>query len=153
MGAMSFFLFIPSGGEFILVILAVLLLFGSDKIPDFARLVGKGMKEFRKATEDIKREINVETKDLREEIKKGEKVIRDEINNIKNPVEEMATDDPYAYGDEIPTDYYDSPDEETYEPDKASSEIKTEEPDTSTIQEDGNITQKSTKKSNEPDVQ
>ena len=46
-----------------------LLLFGSKKIPEFARGIGKGMREFRKATDDIKKEINEDTNDIKKDIK------------------------------------------------------------------------------------
>lgn len=148
MGASSFFLFIPSGGEFILVVLAILLLFGADKIPDFAKLVGKGMKEFRKATEDIKREINAETKDIREDIKKGERAIRSEIDNIKNDVENIdKEEDPYAYGDEMPEDYYDS----TVE--SKNSKTEAEDAETTSLSEDGSISKKKKEEGKEPDAQ
>ena len=42
-----------SGPEIVVILLVVLLLFGSKKIPEFARGIGKGMREFRKATDDI----------------------------------------------------------------------------------------------------
>jgi len=51
---MNFILLFISGPEIIVILLVVLLLFGSKKIPEFARGIGKGMREFRKATEDIK---------------------------------------------------------------------------------------------------
>ena len=57
------------GGEIMVVLLFVLLLFGSDKIPEAARMLGKGLREFRKATEDIKREINNEAKDITDDFK------------------------------------------------------------------------------------
>lgn len=57
-----------SGSEIIVIILVVLLLFGSKKIPEVARGLGKGMNEFRKATDDIKREIS-KAADVKDEIK------------------------------------------------------------------------------------
>ncbi len=46
-----------SGQEIVFAVLIALLLFGSKEIPKLARTFGKGMKEFRKATDDIKREF------------------------------------------------------------------------------------------------
>ena len=63
------FLLSLDGGEIMVVLLFVLLLFGSDKIPEAARMLGKGLREFRKATEDIKREINNEAKDITDDFK------------------------------------------------------------------------------------
>ncbi|MDI9539588.1 MAG: twin-arginine translocase TatA/TatE family subunit [Bacteroidota bacterium] len=54
---MPVFLFGLSMGELFIVILVALLLFGSKRIPELARGLGKGIREFRKAAEDIKNEI------------------------------------------------------------------------------------------------
>jgi len=43
--------------EIILILLVVLLLFGAKRIPEIARGLGKGIREFKDATNDIKREI------------------------------------------------------------------------------------------------
>ncbi|ESU29423.1 sec-independent protein translocase [Flavobacterium limnosediminis JC2902] len=45
------------GGEIFFIILIALMLFGSDKIPDIARTLGKGMAQLKNATNDIKSEI------------------------------------------------------------------------------------------------
>lgn len=52
------------GFEWVLIILAFLLLFGAKRIPDLARGMGQGIKEFRKASEDIKKEIDRGQKDI-----------------------------------------------------------------------------------------
>ncbi|HEX8268895.1 MAG TPA: twin-arginine translocase TatA/TatE family subunit [Flavobacterium sp.] len=46
------------GGELVFIVLIVLMLFGSDKIPDMARTLGKGMRQLKDATNDIKSEIH-----------------------------------------------------------------------------------------------
>ena len=55
------------GNEVIIVLAVILLLFGGRKIPELMRGLGKGMKEFKNATNDIKEEINDidPTKELR----------------------------------------------------------------------------------------
>ncbi|HXI71601.1 MAG TPA: twin-arginine translocase TatA/TatE family subunit [Verrucomicrobiae bacterium] len=45
------------GMEWIIVLLAVLLLFGAKKIPELARGLGQGIKEFKKATKEVTDEI------------------------------------------------------------------------------------------------
>jgi len=45
------------GWEWVIVILAVLLLFGARKIPELARGLGQGIKEFKKATREVTDEI------------------------------------------------------------------------------------------------
>jgi sec-independent protein translocase protein TatA len=50
------FLFI-SGPEIMVVMLIVVMVFGADKIPEIARGLGKGMRQMKDATNDIKKEI------------------------------------------------------------------------------------------------
>jgi sec-independent protein translocase protein TatA len=45
------------GGELILVLGAVLILFGAKKIPEFAKGLGQGMKEFKKASREVTDEL------------------------------------------------------------------------------------------------
>jgi len=44
-------------GEIILIVLIVLIFFGAKKIPELAQGLGKGLREFRKATRDIQDEV------------------------------------------------------------------------------------------------
>ncbi len=46
------------GPEVVLIVLALVLLFGAKKIPELARGVGRGIREFKDATKDIKKEID-----------------------------------------------------------------------------------------------
>lgn len=45
------------GGELIFILFVVLMLFGSDKVPEMARTMGKAMAQLKNATNDIKNEI------------------------------------------------------------------------------------------------
>ena len=55
----SILLFMNIGGpEMILIFLVVLLLFGGKKLPELARGLGKGLREFKDASDGIKREIH-----------------------------------------------------------------------------------------------
>lgn len=45
------------GWEIILIVLAILILFGAKKIPELAQGVGKGMKEFKKAIREVEEDI------------------------------------------------------------------------------------------------
>jgi sec-independent protein translocase protein TatA len=47
----------PGGSEWILIILAILILFGGKKIPEFMRGIGKGMREFNEAKNNVKKEF------------------------------------------------------------------------------------------------
>lgn len=74
---MSSILVFISGAEVFVILLFILMLFGAKKIPELARGLGKGIKEFKKATEDIKKEINEnssgiikDVKDIKEDLTK-----------------------------------------------------------------------------------
>ena len=45
------------GGEIILIMIVALLLFGGDKLPELAKGLGKGIRDFKDASEGVKREI------------------------------------------------------------------------------------------------
>jgi sec-independent protein translocase protein TatA len=50
-------LFNLGGGEVILILCVVLLLFGAKKIPEFAKGLGSGIKEFKKAAREVTDEV------------------------------------------------------------------------------------------------
>jgi len=52
----------PGGFELVIIFLVILLVFGAKRIPEIARGIGKGIREFKDATSEIKREIDVEEK-------------------------------------------------------------------------------------------
>jgi len=47
--------------EIILILLVILIMFGANKIPEFAKGLGKGIREFKNAARDVKSEIEKET--------------------------------------------------------------------------------------------
>jgi len=47
----------PGGSEWILIIIVVLLMFGGKKIPELMRGIGRGMREFTDAKNNVKSEI------------------------------------------------------------------------------------------------
>jgi sec-independent protein translocase protein TatA len=52
----------PGGWEWIIIILVVLIFFGAKKIPELARGLGRGIREFKDATKEIKKDIEDSTK-------------------------------------------------------------------------------------------
>lgn len=52
------FLGLPSGPEWIIILVVVLLLFGGKKIPELMRGLGKGVKSFKQGMQEAKDEIN-----------------------------------------------------------------------------------------------
>ena len=59
------------GAEMMLILAVVLLMFGGKKLPELARGLGKGIREFKDASEGVKREIhrNINTMDLETKLK------------------------------------------------------------------------------------
>jgi sec-independent protein translocase protein TatA len=51
------------GGSMILIILVILLLFGAKRIPELARGLGRGIREFKDATKDIQNDLEEGMKD------------------------------------------------------------------------------------------
>jgi sec-independent protein translocase protein TatA len=58
----------PSGGEAILIGVVLLMFFGAKKIPELARGLGQGIREFKDATKEVKTEIQKETDSFKKEI-------------------------------------------------------------------------------------
>jgi sec-independent protein translocase protein TatA len=59
----------PGGFEMVIIVLIILLLFGAKRIPELARGLGQGIQEFRKASDDIKKEIDKGKEDIDESTK------------------------------------------------------------------------------------
>ncbi|WP_405610386.1 twin-arginine translocase TatA/TatE family subunit [Polaribacter sp. Asnod1-A03] len=85
------FLFI-SGPEIMVIMLIVVMLFGADKIPEIAKGLGKGMRQIKDATNDIKKEINdsatkngIDT-DLTKDINKQISEVKDNIDDLTGPI-------------------------------------------------------------------
>jgi len=56
----------PGWSQILLIVIAILLLFGGKKIPELMRGIGQGMKEFKKATSDDKEPEEDDEKKLKE---------------------------------------------------------------------------------------
>lgn len=55
--------------EWVVIILIILLLFGAKKIPELARGLGQGINEFRKASTEIRKEIEKGASDVNDAVK------------------------------------------------------------------------------------
>ncbi|MCH2489525.1 MAG: twin-arginine translocase TatA/TatE family subunit [Flavobacteriales bacterium] len=86
--AQAHFLFI-SGAEIGFILFIVLLVFGADKVPEIARGLGKGMRQIKNATNDIKSEItkSAEKQGIDVDITKD---VREEIDKVKEDIEEVT---------------------------------------------------------------
>ncbi|WP_241491414.1 twin-arginine translocase TatA/TatE family subunit [Lacinutrix mariniflava] len=82
------FLFI-GGPEMILIILAIIMIFGAKNIPEIARGLGKGMRMLKDASNDIKTEITktAEKQGLDTSITKD---VQDELKKVKDEFEDFT---------------------------------------------------------------
>ncbi|EAR13631.1 DNA mismatch repair protein [Polaribacter irgensii 23-P] len=85
------FLFI-SGPEIMVILLIVVMVFGADKIPEIARGLGKGIRQVKDATNDIKREIKDSSEkigidtDIRKNVTKEIDAVKDNIDDLTGPI-------------------------------------------------------------------
>ncbi len=61
------------------IMLVAVMFFGKKGIPNVARTMGKGIREFRDASQEIQRDILNSTQDLRDEVKKQRNDIEDNM--------------------------------------------------------------------------
>ncbi|MFN3753389.1 twin-arginine translocase TatA/TatE family subunit [Flavobacterium sp.] len=78
------------GGELIFIVFIALMLFGSDKVPEIARTLGKIMAQVKNATNDIKSEIqkSAEVKEINDSVKGLTSTFTDEVEKVKSNVSE-----------------------------------------------------------------
>ena len=82
-----------SGAEIFFILFIVVMVFGADKLPGIARGLGKGMRQLKDATEDIKQEIQKSaekqgidtsfTEDIKKEIDEVKRNVSDVSGTIK----------------------------------------------------------------------
>lgn len=87
--------------ELLFIFVLALLIFGPRKLPEIGRMVGKGLAEFRKASNDLKRTINAEM--IEEELRQSDprKLLRDTApadgsQPAQPSAEESSADEPPA---------------------------------------------------------
>jgi sec-independent protein translocase protein TatA len=54
------------GSELFLILLVILVFFGAKKLPELAKGLGQGIREFRKAAKDVQEEVEKEVKKIDE---------------------------------------------------------------------------------------
>jgi len=75
------------GGELFIVFLAVLLLFGGKGMPTVMRNLGKGIRQFKDATQGIQRDIQDGMSNVRQEIEKETNVIQEKAKETTKEIE------------------------------------------------------------------
>ena len=82
--------------ELLIIVAIALIVFGPNKLPELAKAFGRAMREFKKATEEVKESFEAETKDL-EEFKHtltDENLLADlaeQVSSTDPPTEETST--------------------------------------------------------------
>lgn len=75
------------GSEMFFIAILVVMIFGADKIPEIARGLGKGLKQIKHATNDIKREITESAKESGLDTE-----LLDDVKNTVNDVKKEVSD-------------------------------------------------------------
>lgn len=77
-------------GELIFIIFIALMLFGSDKVPEIARTLGKIMAQLKNATNEIKSEIqkSAEIQELNDSVKSISGTFTEEVDKVKSSVDQ-----------------------------------------------------------------
>lgn len=82
--------------ELMIILVIALIVIGPSKLPDLAKALGKGMREFRKATQEIK-----ESLDLDEDIEQVRKGLVDTVSELNEPLDlEEPKEEPIKEADE-----------------------------------------------------
>jgi sec-independent protein translocase protein TatA len=72
--------------EILFIAFIAFLLFGTKKLPEVAKGLGKGYREFQKAADEIKSEISKVTDDIKDEVNKSTSNIKDEVNKVADDI-------------------------------------------------------------------
>lgn len=73
-----------SGGEFLVIVLAIFLIFGPKKMPAMARKIGRVINEIKHASGELTREFREETGNIAQEIKQTRESIHRESEKLKS---------------------------------------------------------------------
>ena len=73
---MTQYLLFISTSEIFVILIIVVMLFGSKKIPELARGLGKGIRELKDASNDIRREIQSSADEIKKEAKEIDKDLK-----------------------------------------------------------------------------
>lgn len=79
------------GGEIIMILIFVLIFFGSKSIPGLARTAGKTIRQVREASADIQNEIRKSGDEMKKDLNLKE-MIQETAEDIKRPLDQYAAD-------------------------------------------------------------
>ena len=116
--------------ELIIILVIALIVIGPSKLPDLARALGKGMAEFKKATQEIKESLDVE-----EDFKEAREDLIDSISGLEKPGESETVEFP----EEQTSDYKDI--EQMMQEEETTQESKKTEKESGETETDGEKTE------------
>ncbi|MCX7880220.1 MAG: twin-arginine translocase TatA/TatE family subunit [Ignavibacteria bacterium] len=97
------------GGELLLILLAILILFGPERIPEISRLISKGVQKVRKAQIQLQNEINNIVRQTEEAIPQEKIVTLDDLDLYNETLKKSTT----RFAENKSTSSEDSPIDET----------------------------------------
>ncbi|TND03504.1 MAG: sec-independent protein translocase protein TatA [Bacteroidetes bacterium] len=102
-------------GEIFLIILVVIMFFGTKNLPQLARGLGKGIRDFKEAAGNIQREIQTSADEIRQNTNLGKEMqeiteaaaimqgdIQEGLNNIDRQITESAKEEEKKETDQLP---------------------------------------------------
>ncbi|MBC7363399.1 MAG: TatA/E family twin arginine-targeting protein translocase [Candidatus Aminicenantes bacterium] len=88
--------------ELIVIFIIALLVFGPKKLPEVGKSVGKAIREFKKASDELRSKVEEEINaaDIRNDIEEVQKEVQEEISGIKNDLNQAQE----SIKKDLPTD-------------------------------------------------
>ncbi len=80
-----------AGSEILLILVFILMFFGSKSIPGLARTMGRTMRQIKEASADIQNEIKKSSSEMKKDLNL-EGLIRETKEDIRRPLDQMASD-------------------------------------------------------------
>lgn len=88
-----------SGGEILVILVVVFLIFGPSKLPEVSRKIGKAMNDLKRASSDIRREIQQGASDVTRDFREA----KDKISgDIEDPAKQTKVNDKDQHNDDPP---------------------------------------------------
>ena len=111
--------------ELIIIMVIALIVIGPSKLPDLAKAIGKGLNEFRKATQDIKESLNID------ELKEAKEDLVDSISGLDKPLD---LETPRSYEEEPDGEEDDALQEDTGRKEGETQKDEAEEGNTDSVE-------------------
>lgn len=85
MNSITFLFLNLGGGEVVMILLVVLLLFGGKGVPNLAKALGKGIREFKDATNGLQKDLQQNTGNITATIQEHIQEVKKEVDKISDP--------------------------------------------------------------------